>query len=142
MDEIRVTTQVHFREGRSRRKEMRVGAARPVPTAHVQRVTRLMALAIRMQELVDGGIASDYAELARLNQVSRARITQIMNLLLLAPDIQEAILNLPEVEYVRDEVGELRVRAIASVADWGRQRRMWAKVLVRSGLHTKQRHDC
>jgi hypothetical protein len=42
--------------------------------------------------LIQQGVVKDYADLARLGQVSRARITQIMNLLNLAPDIQEPIL--------------------------------------------------
>ena len=40
----------------------------------VPRISRLMALAIRMQDLVDTGEVADYADLARLAQVSRARI--------------------------------------------------------------------
>ncbi len=51
-----------------------------------------MALAIKFQEMVDHGEVCDYAELARLGYVTRARITQIMNLLNLAPEIQEDIL--------------------------------------------------
>jgi hypothetical protein len=47
-----------------------------------------MALALCFEQLVrDDGI-NDYAALARLGHVSRARISQIMNLALLAPDIQ------------------------------------------------------
>jgi hypothetical protein len=49
-----------------------------------------MALAIKFQDMVDRGEVHDYADLARLGFVSRARITQIMNLLNLAPDIQES----------------------------------------------------
>jgi hypothetical protein len=48
-----------------------------------------MALAHHLERLVVPGMVKDYVELARLGQVSRARITQIMNLLLLAPEIQE-----------------------------------------------------
>src|SRR5260370_825785 len=55
------------------------------------RITRLMALAVKFEGLIQQGVVKDYAELARLGQVSRARITQIMNLLNLAPAIQEAI---------------------------------------------------
>ncbi len=51
-----------------------------------------MALAIKMQGMVDLGEVRDYAELARLAQVTRARITQVMNLNLLSPEIQEALL--------------------------------------------------
>ena len=58
----------------------------------VPRIARLMALAITFQDLVDRGDVRDYADLARLGYVSRARLTQIMNLLLLAPDIQEGVL--------------------------------------------------
>jgi hypothetical protein len=41
-----------------------------------------MALAIKFQSMVDQGEARDYADLARLDYVTRARLTQIMNLLL------------------------------------------------------------
>jgi hypothetical protein len=51
-----------------------------------------MALAIKFQDMVDRGEVRDYADLARLGYVTRARLTQIMNLLLLAPDIQERVL--------------------------------------------------
>jgi len=51
-----------------------------------------MALAIRFDLLIKSGEIADQAEVARLGQVSRARVTQTMNLLLLVPDIQEAIL--------------------------------------------------
>ncbi len=51
-----------------------------------------MALAIKFQDMADCGEVRDYADLARLGYVTRARLTQIMNLLLLAPDIQEAII--------------------------------------------------
>ena len=78
-----------------------------------------------MQRLLDDGFVRDYAELARPGHVSRARITQIMNLNLLAPDIQEEILFLPRVERGRDPVREHVVRHIAATADWGKQRRVW-----------------
>ncbi len=47
------------------------------------------------RELIREGVVTDYAELARLGHVTRARVTQIMNLLHLAPDIQETLLFLP-----------------------------------------------
>src|SRR4051812_26969772 len=63
------------------------GSRLPVP-----RITRLMALAIKFQDMVDRGEVRDYADLAQLGHVTRTRLTQIMNLLLLAPDIQEGLL--------------------------------------------------
>ena len=66
---LTATTQVHFKQGRGTRKVMEEGEA-PVPVVTaVPRISRLMALAIHMQELVDRGEAADYAELARLAPV-------------------------------------------------------------------------
>ena len=62
------------------------------------RVARLLALAHKFQGMLDRGEVASMAELARLGCVTPARITQIMDLLLLAPDIQEEILFLPAVE--------------------------------------------
>ena len=62
------------------------------PTGRIPRVARLMALALRCDALLRSGDVKDYATLARLGRVSRARISQIMNLVFLAPDIQEALL--------------------------------------------------
>ena len=85
-----------------------------------------MALAIRFDQLIRVGDVKDQAELARVGRVSRARLTQIMNLLNLAPDIQEELLFLPRFERGRDPVTERELRPIAAVADWRKQRRMWA----------------
>lgn len=56
-------------------------AVAAVPVGRVPRVARLMALAIHFEELVRSGAVADYATLARLGHVTRARMTQIMNLL-------------------------------------------------------------
>jgi len=91
----------------------------------VPRVARLMALAVRFDGLVRSGAVADYAELAELGHVSRARITQIMNLLLLAPDIQEHILFLPRTRNGRDPMRLALFQPIALALDWRRQRRLW-----------------
>ena len=62
---------------------------------------------------------------ARLGQVTRARMTQIMNLLQLAPDIQEELLFLPRIERGDALVHERQLRPIAAVPDWQKQRKMW-----------------
>ena len=74
---------------------------------------------------MDTGEVADYADLARLAHVSRARISQIMNLVLLAPDIQEALLFLPPTDGGRGAVGERAVRRMCAVADRRKHRRMW-----------------
>ena len=103
-------------------------ADRTIEPGNLPRVSRLMALAIRFDGLVRRGEVRDYADLTRLGYVTRARITQIMSLLNLAPDIQEAILFLPRTVKGRDQIREKEVRPIAAVAHWSRQRKIWAKL--------------
>jgi len=76
--------------------EVKEVAQGPPPGPKIPRITRLMALAIKFQDMIDRGEVRDYADLARLGLVTRARVTQIMNLTLLAPEIQEEILWLQE----------------------------------------------
>jgi hypothetical protein len=87
-----------------------------------------MALAIKFDEMVARGEVRDYAELARIGHVTRARLTQIANLSLLAPDLQEQIL-LNEVRGCR--LLERQVRSIIAEVDWGRQRQSWRHLLMR-----------
>ena len=123
---LKVTKAVHFRSMRKGRKELREGVEEPLPTlGSVPRVSRLLALALHMDDLRRQGEVTDYAELARLAMVTRARMTQIMSLLLLAPDIQEEILFLPRSDGGLDPIREKAVRPIASVPDWRKQRAMW-----------------
>ena len=121
---LTTTTTVHFRQGRGTRKVMKRGEAPELVVSAGPRISRLMALAIHTQELVDTGEVAGYPELARLAHISRPRITQILNLTLLAPDIQEAILFLPCTDGGRGAIGERRVRPICAVLDWRRQRRV------------------
>jgi hypothetical protein len=123
--ELTVPCRVHFRSGRRSRKEMRVGLPSPATQVGVPRVAKLMALAIRFERLIQDGAVADQAELARVGHVTRARLTQIMNLLNLAPDIQEAILTLPAPEAGRDPVTEKQLRPVATELEWRKQRKMW-----------------
>jgi hypothetical protein len=84
-----------------------------------------MALAIKFQELVDLGEVRDYADLARLGYVTRARITQIMNLLNLAPDIQETLLDRNN---ARNLPCERDIRSVTAHVDWTQQRRSWREI--------------
>ena len=93
----------------------------------IPRVARLMALAIRFDRLLRAEEFRDYAELARLGRVTRARMTQIMKLLDLAPDIQEQILFLPNLK----GLNERNLRPIVSWIDWNQQRRMFQKLVPR-----------
>jgi hypothetical protein len=90
----------------------------------IPRITRLMALAIKFQDMVDRFEVRDYADLARLGYVSRARITQIMNLLNLAPDIQEEILDLAA-SVKNATLAERQIRSITKIVPWALQRMAW-----------------
>jgi len=128
-DGITLDFNVHFTTGRTGQRVLNAGEKPPpaaTPEGRVPRVSRLMSLAIRFDNLVRLGEVADFADIAELGQVTRARVSQIVNLLNLAPDIQEEILFLPPVAGDRQAVSEREVRAIAGESDWKRQREMWA----------------
>jgi hypothetical protein len=62
------------------------------PSRRPARVALTLALAHQIQRAIDRGEFRDQAEAARRLGVTRARLTQILDLTLLAPDLQEAIL--------------------------------------------------
>lgn len=116
-----VERSLHFKTGRHSRKRLQPGSAKPaLPKGRVPRVARLMALAIKFDQLLRDGTVKDQAELARVGHVTRARITQIMDLLNLSPRIQEAVLFLP-MENGRSVITERSLRPIAAVLDWREQ---------------------
>jgi len=80
------------------------------------------------QRLIAEGAVTDYADLAALGHVTRARITQIMGLLNLAPDIQEALLFLPRTLSGRDPITERKLRPVTAELGWCEQRRMWDEI--------------
>ena len=128
MKGLTIERQVHFTRGQRSRKVIEEGlppAPDPTPTGTIPRISRLMALAIRFERLIKAGEIADQADLARLGSVSRARVTQIMNLLQLAPEIQESLLFLQRTEKGRDPIREIMIRPIAAEPDWRIQRRLW-----------------
>ena len=102
-----------------------VGRPKEAEPPRIPRVARLMALAIKFQDMVDRGEVRDYADLARLGYVTRARVTQIMNLLLLAPQIQEALLDYQHHEHIQPH--EQGVRAVVKAVAWTDQVRIWSR---------------
>jgi hypothetical protein len=125
-----VTYQIDFGSGRHRQRK----ATRSAPSAadlcggaaadSIPRIARLMALAIRLAALIKDGAIQDYAEVARVGGVTRARVTQIAKLLDLAPDLQEQLLF---GQFAR-RVNERNLRSIVSRIDWEEQRRMFEKL--------------
>jgi len=97
------------------------------PCGRPPRLARLLALAHKLEGLVQSGQVKDYAKLARLGHVSAARLSQILVLILLAPAIQEYILFLPENE--AGFLAERHLRAIAREPRWDRQRALFEELL-------------
>ncbi|GIW84008.1 MAG: hypothetical protein KatS3mg106_521 [Gemmataceae bacterium] len=130
---ITVKKQVFFSRGSRGRR--RVGDQSPpsqvVPAGRVPRVSRVMALAIEFDRLLREGIVSSTIELARLAQVTQPRITQVMNLLHLAPDIQEELLFLPRVTVGRDPINEKQLRRLCAEISWRKQRQLWSQLQSR-----------
>jgi hypothetical protein len=93
------------------------------PKGRLPRITRYMALAIYYEDLIRQGHVHDYAEIAALGHVTRARVTQIMNLRLLAPDIQETLIALERVVEGRDSMCLRDFQTIALRPDWNQQRK-------------------
>ncbi len=122
---------VHFERSRHGRKRLVKGKAPAEPEelapGRVPRLSRLMALAIHFEGLLANGEVTDMADLARLGHVSRARITQIMNLRLLAPDIQEDLLFLPRIDAPRDPLKYADIGSLTLELDWAKQRKVWQR---------------
>ncbi len=98
---------------------------KPVPAGRIPRVSRLMALAIHFDRLVREGNVADLSELARLAHVTQPRMTQIMNLNHLAPDIQDELLHLAAIAMGRERIHERMLRSIAGETSWASQRARW-----------------
>jgi hypothetical protein len=126
MSTLTIGGTIHFgREGRGARKVIREGDAPAPAPGRIPRISRLMALAIHLDEMVKKGQVTDYAELARLGHVTRARISQVMSLLYLAPAIQEELLFLRRLESGREPIVLRDLLPISATADWVLQLRNW-----------------
>jgi hypothetical protein len=99
----------------------------PEPQGHPPRIARLVALAHKLDGLVRSGAISDYGALARLGHISPARLTQIMVLLHLAPQIQEYLLFLSAGD--ARFISELQLRKIAREPGWECQRKLFDELL-------------
>ena len=88
-------------------------------------MARRLALAHHFDDMIRESVVRDQAEIARLMKVTRARVTQIMNLLYLAPDIQEELLFLTAQSERMGPASMKRTRRIVAEADWEKQRQLW-----------------
>jgi hypothetical protein len=96
----------------------------------VPRLARLLALALRCERLLSDGVVENFATLAELGHVTPQRIGQIMSLLHLAPDIQEALLFRKHPERGRDVLCLRQVLPLTKIWEWQEQRRHWRQLLA------------
>ena len=120
--------------GRGAKKRIVEAAApsdEPKPALErIPRISRYIALAIHFEDLIRQGVVTDYADLARLGHVTRARVTQVMNLRLLAPEIQEQLLFM-ETTVAPVELIQLKwLQAVATDFNWEGQRKHWKSLRV------------
>lgn len=117
--------------GRGAKKRIVEGAAQldesKPALERIPRISRYMALAIHFEDLLKRGVITDYADLARLGHVTRARVTQIMNLRLLAPEIQEDLLQFEASKPLFRTPQLKELQRLASDYDWRKQRYEWRR---------------
>lgn len=92
----------------------------PKPTGpKTPRVTELLRKAIEWQRQLDAGEVQNKTEIARQEGISRARVTQIMSLLRLAPEFRKQILTMSDIIW-KSAVTERRLRPIVSGTEQAR----------------------
>jgi len=121
MRKIEYTVTLRRAVRRSRQRQANEAAETRLNPA-LPRITRLMALAIKLEDIMCGPQALERSDIAQLGRVSRSRITQILNLLLLAPDLQERLLFLTPASKGREPICEKKIRQLAYEYDWELQR--------------------
>jgi hypothetical protein len=128
-----VECPVRFERARNGRKRLLTSDATPpsapLPPGRVPRVARLLALAHRFEERLRSGEIKNHAELALIAGVSRSRVTQILDFLHLAVEIQQSIFDLPLTHKGHDPVSERDLRPIAAIPEWSKQMERWKNII-------------
>lgn len=103
--------------------------ARPVrePVVRPAKVAVQLATAHLWQAWLDAAEVGDRAEIALRIGISRPRVTQLMDLLWLAPDIQEEVLGLESIDG-SEPIGDGRLRTVLAGRLWSEQRAAWAQL--------------
>ena len=123
-----ITGQLYrHRRGRSVTFRAEPPAPPPEPVRRPARVAQMVALAHRLDTAIERGKHKSQAAMARSAGLTRARITQLLALLSLAPDIQEELLSLEAVDGA-EPLGERALRPITLAETWAEQRVMWRQM--------------
>ncbi|MCL2726670.1 MAG: hypothetical protein FWD69_19800 [Polyangiaceae bacterium] len=113
--------------------------AKPEPVRRPAKVAQMLALAHHLQNAIDRDVIADRAVVARKLGLTRARVTQLLDLTLIAPDVQARILELEAVDGVQP-LAERQLRAVVAAGLWPEQRAVWAKIEAshRIAVHGKE----
>lgn len=101
---------------------------KPEPVRRPAKVARQLALAHHLQAAIERGLVADQAALARKLGLTRARVTQLFDLLMLAADLQELVLALEAVDGA-EPMAERTLRTVAHAGTWAEQRAAWATIV-------------
>ena len=94
----------------------RAKPSRPPREPRTPPVVETLRKALAWQRDLGAGVVASRAELARREGITRARVTQVLMLLRLAPDIQEAILAIKE-SLDPPGLGERALRPLTHMGD-------------------------
>lgn len=103
--------------------------AKPERVRRPAKVARMLALAHHIEWAIDRSDVPDAATVARRLGVSRARVSQMLDLCLLAPEIQEELLGLEAVDGA-EPMAERALREVTRARAWDEQRAEGAKLGV------------
>lgn len=132
-----VACVIHFESGRRGRKLIQRGRPPQRPKAVPQpRLSRLMALAVKLESLIKKGLVRDYADLARLGAVDRSLVSRVMNLRLLAPSIQMHLLELDSQENDSQSLFQKDLMPIARILDWSLQEGRYFQLCRQRNIRT------
>jgi len=98
----------------------------------------MLALAHHMQRLLDEGAVESQAELGGMVGFTPGRVSQLLALTTLAPDIAETLLFMVN-EQGRDAITERHLRAVVRHLCWREQRRVFEVAVRAKGVEAERR---
>jgi hypothetical protein len=119
-----VTGKLHRVRKGHKKRFVETPPVAPEPVRRPARLAIMLALAHKIQDAIDHGAVRDRADVARRLGLTRARVTQLLDLTLLATDIQEQILLAESVDGL-EPTSERVVRAAKRAGSWQEQREAW-----------------
>ena len=103
------------------------GDPKPPQETKTPRVVELLRKAVEWKALLESGKVASQVDIARQEGITRARVTQVMGMLRLAPEIQQQILSMPEIAR-RPPVTERSLRPVRAINDRHDQLREFQKL--------------